>query len=107
MIYEIRMHTPQKGKAEEYAQVFHEKGPELAYENRGGKVLGMWLTDEEQPTFVWLTAYQDEAHRQEFRKKMANAPEMEPYRPLMPQLLDRNIPNKSWVLKPVKHSKMQ
>ncbi|MSP79177.1 MAG: hypothetical protein EXR67_06475 [Dehalococcoidia bacterium] len=107
MYYEIRMHTPQKGKAEEYGKIFHEKGPQLAYENGGTQILGMFLTEEEQPTFVWIIAYKDKAHQAAFRKTMANAPEMAPYRPLRAQYLDANVPNKDWSMKPTPWSKLQ
>lgn len=105
MEYELRMYTPHKGMADEYAEVFH-KYPEQVYQ-RGAKILAMWKTEEEQPAFVYLVEFRDKAHREEFRKTLGPAPEMEPYRPLRAKLIDSSIPAKTWLLQPVKHSKLQ
>lgn len=107
MYYELRMYTPYKGKLDGYAELFH-KLPEQVYAEYEAKVVGMWETDDtDQPAFAYLVQFRDRAHRDKFMKDHYDSPLMSEYSPQRPQFIDRNVPSKNFLLKPVKHSKMQ
>ena len=104
MYYEMRMYTPLKGKLNDYAEVFHTY-PKPVFEKLGAKVLGEWAVDgSEQPAFVYLLAFQDQAHRTEVFAKLREFPEMREYGPQRAQLIDPHIADANWLLTPLAHS---
>ncbi|MBI2936379.1 MAG: NIPSNAP family protein [Chloroflexi bacterium] len=107
MYYELRIYTPQKGKLDDYAALFHAY-PEKAFERLGAGMVGAWAVDgSEQPAFVYILSFRDKAHRDEVFAKLREQPEMKEYLPKRPQLIDTNIPSMNWLLKPVAFSKIK
>ena len=113
--YEARMYTANEGRMADYAHTFASEVVPL-FERLDAPVLGGWAGTQmaesfyaEEPgaraPFVYLLAFRDRAHRDEvFRTGLLDQPEMAAYLAKRAELIDSNVPGRSWLLKPMDHS---
>ena len=68
MIIEMRTYKIKSGKRAEFLRIFESKArPE--HERIGMKILGPFLSLENDDTFFWMRAFQDEKSREQMREE--------------------------------------
>jgi hypothetical protein len=88
MIAEVRMYTINKGRLDEFVQLFNQKLAPI-HAKYGLKILGAWV-NRPQNEFIWVRVFEDEVDRDAKTKAYMASPERQAIGDL-PQQLEAKI----------------